>query len=128
MPTTWTNYTTITLLLDAAKQLGLVIGPDSRYGQGNGFSVSIPDSTNERVFPVYSRNVSLYTGTAEDCLAFMHGMNTYKNYIKMLGFEKKIAKSETDYYDKLSAKRLMHVVTNGSDIEMDKLREENRSV
>ena len=35
MTTTWNNYTTITLLLDTAKQSGLVIGPDSRYGQGN---------------------------------------------------------------------------------------------
>ena len=128
MTTTWSNYTTITLLLDAAKQLGLVIGPDSRYGQGNGFSVSIPDSTNEHVMPVYSRNVSLYTGTAEDCLAFMHGMNTYKNYIHMLGFEKKIAKAEKDYYDKLSARRLMHAVKHNTDIGLDGVREENRSV
>ena len=128
MTTTWTNYTTITLLLDAANQLGLIIGPDSRYNPNNGFSISIPDSTNEKVLPVYSRNVSLYNGTAEECLAFIRGMNAYKNYINMLGFEKKIAKSETDYYDKLNAKRLMHAVTNGSDIGMDKLREENSSV
>jgi hypothetical protein len=128
MTTTWSNYTTITLLLDAAKQLGLVIGPDSRYGQGNGFSVSTPDSTNEEVMPVYSRNVSLYTGTAEDCLAFMRGMNAYKNYMVMLGFEKKVAKAEKDYYDKLSDKRLMHALKHGNDIGMDKLREENRSV
>ena len=58
----------------------------------------------------------------------MRGMNAYKNYMVMLGFEKKVAKAEKDYYDKLSDKRLMHALKHGNDIGMDKLREENRSV
>ena len=103
---------------------------------GNGYAQSMmsnnetiglytPDSNDEQSWPIYSRKVLLFRGTVEECIGFLMGIQSYKKYVGMLGFEKKIEQAEEKYYDKLQIGRLMDAVTNGKDSGLDVQRKKN---
>ena len=120
------DFRIIQQLQQLADEMQLKIG--SGYGFGlndEGIGVYINDSTDERSWPPYSRNVLLFKGSAEECISFLRGMQSYKTYVGMLGFSKKIEVAEEKYYDKLQADRLFDAVRSGKDGGLDEQRKKS---
>ena len=123
--TSMRDFRNVKNLIELAHQMKLKIGTGyQNFGVNDeSIGVYINDSTDERSYPPYSRNVLLFKGSAEECISFISGMQTYKKYVGMLGFEKKIAVAEEKYYDKLQGDRLIDAVRSGKDGGIDAQRE-----
>ena len=58
----------------------------------------------------------IYSGTAEDCIHFMHGWMKYREYISILGFkDKTIADREEKLASKRKMDRMTKAVVDGKD-------------
>ena len=129
--TNYNDYQRVVQLQELAAQMKLVIGNgymQSMMSNNETIGLYTPDSNDEQSWALYSRHVLLFRGTVEECIGFLMGIQSYKKYVGMLGFEKKIAVAEEKYYDKLQIGRLMDAVTNGKDGGIDEQRKKNTTV
>ena len=131
--TSYNDYQRVIQLQELAAQMKLRVGngymqSTMQLGDIGGIGIYTASSNDEQSWPVYSRNVLLYRGSAEECIAFLSGMQSYKKYVGMLGYEKKIEVAEEKYYDKLQSGRLMDAVRSGKDGGIDEQRKKNNTV
>jgi len=113
--TNYNHYRIINDLTGLANKLGFEIKPNRgafnsyAYEQNGGadFSLAIPDDDGT-ILPIYSRGVVIYSGSAEDCIHFMHGWMKHREYMNILGFKDKTI---ADREEKLSSKRKMDRMT-----------------
>ena len=96
METTAYHYKKLRDLEEAAEHSGLKlkVGPHS-YTSGNVLSLV----THEEHLPIYTRDIELISGTAEELYIFLRGWHKAREYLFMLGAtsEKAIARKEQDY-------------------------------
>ena len=85
-----TDYRLIKDLEAQAARLGFSIGPDRYSGERMAL---YPNDAGE--LPCYSRDATLWSGTAENLLIFLRGWEARITYDRMLGFtQKKIERAE----------------------------------
>ena len=129
--TNYNDYQRVMQLQELAAQMKLMIGNGymlSNMSDNGSIGIYIPDSNDEQSWPLYSRHVLLFRGSVEECIGFLIGMQSYKKYVGMLGFEKKIEQAEEKYYDKLQSGRLLDAVRSGKDGGLDTQRKKNTTV
>ena len=121
--TNYNHYRTINDLTGLANKLGFEITPSRgaynsyAYEQGSGtdFALTVPKDDGD-ILPIYTRGVTIYSGTAEDCIHFMHGWMKYREYISILGFkDKTIADREEKLASKRKMDRMTKAVVDGKD-------------
>jgi len=121
--TNYNHYRTINDLTGLANKLGFEITPSRgaynsyAYEQGSGtdFALTVPKDDGD-ILPIYTRGVMIYSGTAEDCIHFMHGWMKYREYISILGFkDKTIADREEKLASKRKMDRMTKAVVDGKD-------------
>jgi len=113
--TNYNHYRTINDLTGLANKLGFEITPSRgaynsyAYEQSSGtdFAITVPKDDGN-ILPIYTRGVTIYSGSAEDCIHFMHGWMKYREYISILGFKDKTI---ADREEKLASKRKMDRMT-----------------
>ena len=121
--TNYNHYRIINDMTGLANKIGFEIG-QSRTGfnsysyeqsSGQDFTLTIPKDDGD-VLPIYTRGVMIYSGTAEDCIHFMHGWMKYREYINILGFkDKTIADREEKLASKRKMDRMTKAVVDGKD-------------
>ena len=115
--TNYNDYRTLKTLEEFAEKLGFKIGPEKhRHYNSPSINFSLFASDDNRVLPVYARDMELFTGDAETCISYLRGWSQCKDYMTMLGFnEKKITAAETKYADKIEFDRIKYAVQNLKD-------------
>jgi len=121
--TNYNHYRTINDLTGLANKLGFEITPSRgayssyAYEQSSGtdFALTVPKDDGN-ILPIYTRGVTIYSGTAEDCIHFMHGWMKYREYMNILGFkDKTIADREEKLASKRKKDRMTKAVVDGKD-------------
>jgi len=113
-----TNYNHFRIINDMtglANKIGFEIRPNRgayssyAYEQNNGtdFALAVP-ADDGTALPIYARGVEIYSGSAEDCIHFMHGWMEHREYMNILGFKDKTV---ADREEKLASKRKMDRMT-----------------
>jgi hypothetical protein len=113
-----TNYNHFRIINDMtglANKIGFEIRPNRgayssyAYEQNNGtdFALAVP-ADDGTALPIYARGVEIYSGSAEDCIHFMHGWMKHREYMNILGFKDKTV---ADREEKLASKRKMDRMT-----------------
>ena len=96
METTAYHYKKLRDLEDIAEHNGLKlkVGPRD-YSSGNVLSLV----THEEHLPIYTRNIALASGTAEELHTFLRGWHSSREYLFILGAtsKKAIARKEQNY-------------------------------
>jgi hypothetical protein len=113
--TNYNHYRIINDMTGLANKIGFEIGQSRgafnsySYEQSSGqdFTLTIPKDDGD-VLPIYTRGVSVFSGSAEDCISFMVGWNECRRYMNMLGFKDKTI---ADREEKLSSNRKMDRMT-----------------
>ena len=123
--TNYNHFRTINDLTGLATRLGFEIKPNrdafNSIGESNGtdFALAVPKDDGD-VLPIYTRGVTIYSGSAEDCINFMHGWMKYREYMSMLGFkDKTIADREEKLASKRKMDRMTKAITDGKDPGVD---------
>jgi len=113
--TNFNHFRIINDLTGLANKIGFEVGPSRgaynsyAYETNNNvnFSLTVPKDGGE-VLPIYSRGIEIYSGSAEDCIHFMHGWMKHREYMNILGFKDKTV---ADREEKLASKRKMDRMT-----------------
>ena len=125
--TNYNHFRTINDLTGLATRLGFEITPNRdafnsyAYEENSGanFALAVPADDGD-VLPIYARGVTIYSGSAEDCIHFMHGWMKYREYMSMLGFkDKTIADREEKLASKRKMDRMTKAITDGKDPGVD---------
>ena len=125
--TNYNHFRIINDLTGLATKLGFEIrqsrGPFNSYAyeQSNGadFALAVPADDGD-VLPIYTRGVTIYTGSAEDCINFMHGWMKHREYMSMLGFkDKTVADREEKLASKRKMDRMTKAIVDGKDPGVD---------
>jgi hypothetical protein len=121
-----TNYNHFRIINDMtglANKIGFEIRPNRgayssyAYEQNNGtdFALAVPKDGGEAL-PIYARGVEIYSGSAEDCIHFMHGWMKHREYMNVLGFkDKTVADREEKLVSKRKMDRMTKAVVDGKD-------------
>ncbi|NDB57345.1 hypothetical protein EB001_02665 [bacterium] len=121
--TNYNHYRTINDMTGLANKIGFEIGPSRgafnsyAYETNNGteFALMVPKDDGD-VLPIYTRGVTIFSGSAEDCIHFMHGWNECRKYLNMLGFkDKTITDREEKFTTKRKMDRMTKAVVDGKD-------------
>ena len=86
--TNYNHFRIINDLTGLATRLGFEINPSRGafnslgYEPSNGsdFALTVPKDDGD-VLPIYTRGVTIYSGSAEDCIHFMHGWMQSREYM-----------------------------------------------
>ena len=123
--TNYNHYRIINDLTGLATRLGFEIrqsrGQFNSYEQSNGadFALAVPADDGD-VLPIYTRGVTIFSGSAEDCINFMHGWMKHQEYMNILGFkDKTIADREEKLASKRKMDRMTKAITDGKDPGVD---------
>ena len=125
--TNYNHFRTINDLTGLATRLGFEIRPNRdafnsyAYEESSGanFALTVPADDGD-VLPIYTRGVTIYSGSAEDCIHFMHGWMKYREYMSMLGFkDKTIADREEKLASKRKMDRMTKAIVDGKDPGVD---------
>jgi hypothetical protein len=104
--TGWHEYQAILKLRDDAEKLGFEIH-GSKYGNGNTLSLRTPaDPSSYATLPIYSRDVTIFEGTAEALMLFMQGYRAHCQYMGALGLGKSIRRAEDKHAGKVIARKM----------------------
>ena len=104
--TGWHEYQAILKLRDDAKSLGFEIR-GSKYGNGTMLSLRTPeDPSSYATLPIYSRDVTIFEGTAEALMLFMQGYRAHCQYMDALGLGKTIRRAEDRHAGKIIAQKM----------------------
>jgi hypothetical protein len=97
METTAYHYKKLRDLEDMAEHNGLKlkVGPHDWISSGNVLSLV----THEEHLPIYTRDIALASGTAEELHTFLRGWHSAREYLFILGAtsKKAIARKEQNY-------------------------------
>ena len=96
------------------------------YEQNNGtdFALAVPKDGGEAL-PIYARGVTIYSGSAEDCIHFMHGWMKHREYMNVLGFkDKTVADREEKLVSKRKMDRMTKAIVDGKDPGADHWHDE----
>lgn len=130
--TNYNHFRIINDLTGLATRLGFEITPSRGafnslgYEPSNGsdFALTVPKDDGD-VLPIYTRGVTIFSGSAEDCINFMHGWMKYREYISMLGFkDKTVADREEKLASKRKMDRMTKAIVDGKDPGVDWKEEE----
>ena len=107
MPTTATySYRTIKTLERMAEHLGFEVSDNmpSAYSKDENLSLVPKDEK----LPIYTRNVVLARGSAEELISFLQGWMKMKEYVTFLKLvdDKKIDRKEKDYRNTVLARMI----------------------
>jgi hypothetical protein len=121
--TNYNHFRTINDLTGLASKLGFEIGPSRgsfnsyAYETNNGteFALMVPKDDGD-VMPIYARGIIIFSGSAEDCIHFMHGWMKHREYMNMLGFkDKTIVDREEKFITKRKMDRMTKAIVDGKD-------------
>ena len=87
----------------------------SSYGDDH---ISLMTKDKDTALPVYARNISIFTGSVEDCLCFLQGWYKQREYLSILLRFKtdKIKEAEQKLVDKYESDRVIAALKSGKDI------------
>ena len=87
----------------------------SSYGDDH---ISLMTKDKDTALPVYARNISIFTGSVEDCLCFLQGWYKQREYLSILLRFKtdKIKEAEQKLVDKYESDRVISALKSGKDI------------
>lgn len=125
--TNYNHFRIINDLTGLATRLGFEINPSRGafnslgYEPSNGsdFALTVPKDDGD-VLPIYTRGITIYSGSAEDCIHFMHGWMKSREYMSMLGFkDKTVADREEKLASKRKMDRMTKAIVDGKDPGVD---------
>jgi hypothetical protein len=110
----YSDYQLVKTLENMATKAGFVLAR-SNYGSEHLCLMTEKDKT---YLPVYARNISLFTGTVEECVCFLQGWFKQQEYMTVLFRYKEgtIEKKEADLVTKLHADRIFTKLKEDRDI------------
>ena len=87
----------------------------SSYGDDH---ISLMTKDKDTALPVYARNISIFTGSVEQCLGFLEGWYKQREYLSILLRFKtdKIKEAEQKLVDKYESDRVIAALKSGKDI------------
>ena len=87
----------------------------SSYGDDH---ISLMTKDKDTALPVYARNISIFTGSVEQCLGFLEGWYKQREYLSILLRFKtdKIKEAEQKLVDKYESDRVISALKSGKDI------------
>jgi hypothetical protein len=87
----------------------------SSYGSEH---ISLMTQEKDTALPVYARDISIFTGTVEQCVCFLQGWYKQREYLSVLFKFKpdRIKDAEQKLVDKYESDRVMSALKTGKDI------------
>lgn len=103
-------------LRDLAESVGMIVTTDQQGSYHFTDSVCLTVSGDGTTLPIYRRDTPLFRGDVEDCIAWLRGWMTAREYLRYIGIgDEKIQEAEERYRESLEHERLMHAIKTGKD-------------
>ena len=99
-----------------ADSVGLVVAVDRQGSYHFSDTVCLTVSGDGATLPIYRRETPLFRGDVEECIAWLRGWMTAREYLRYIGIgDDTVQEAEERYRESLEHERLMHAIKTGKD-------------
>ena len=99
-----------------ADSVGVVVSVDRQGSYHFSDTVCLTVSDDGTTLPIYRRETPLFRGDVEECIAWLRGWMTAREYLRYIGIgDDTVQEAEERYRESLEHERLMHAIKTGKD-------------